>query len=47
MMLQRGRTGARDQPRVLQIQISRYTPALPAPNESLRFLVAFHVKGSR
>lgn len=46
MMLEGGRTGAREMPRVLQIQISRYTRALPAPNESLRFLVAFHVEGS-
>ena len=46
MMLSGGRTGAKEQPRVLQIQVSRYTPKLPAPNESLRFLVAFHVEGS-
>jgi hypothetical protein len=46
MMLQGGRTGAHDQPRVLQIQISRYSPKLPRPHESLRFLVAFHVEGS-
>jgi CHAT domain len=46
MMLTGGRATARDQPRVLQIQISRYTPKLPAPDENLRFLVAFHVEGS-
>lgn len=46
MMLHGARTGAEEQPRVLQIQISRYAPKLPAPNESLRFLVAFHVEGS-
>jgi hypothetical protein len=46
MMLEGGRTGAKELPRVLQVQISRYTRALPAPNESLRFLVAFHVEGS-
>jgi hypothetical protein len=46
VIIEGGRTGAHDQPRVLQIQISRYTPALPRPNESLRFLVAFHVEGS-
>jgi hypothetical protein len=46
MMLKGGRTGAKEQPRVLQIQISRYTPKLPAPTENLRFLVAFHVEGS-
>jgi hypothetical protein len=45
-MLEGGRTGARELPRVLQVQISRYTRALPAPNESLRFLVAFHVEGA-
>lgn len=46
MMLEGGRTGPHDQPRVLQIQISRYAPKLPGPRESLRFLVAFHIEGS-
>lgn len=46
MMLSGGRAAALDQPRVLQIQVSRYTAALPRPGEGLRFLVAFHVEGS-
>lgn len=45
-MLKGARTGATAQPRVLQIQISRYTRQLPTPDEDLRFLVAFHVEGS-
>lgn len=45
-------TGARsdrhapDQPRIVQLQISRYTRALPRSGEPLEFLVAMHVEGT-
>jgi CHAT domain len=45
-------TGARssrhapDQPRVVQLQISRYTRSLPRAGEPLEFLVAMHVEGT-
>jgi CHAT domain len=48
MMLtgRRGRTGSIVEPRVVQLQISRYTRTLPRRNEPLEFLVAMHMEGS-
>lgn len=48
MMLTEGRGGthAAEQPRVVQLQISRYTRSLPRPKEPLEFLVALHVEGT-
>ena len=48
MLLAGGRGGARapDQPRVVQLQISRPRVALPRRSEPLEFVVALHVEGT-
>jgi hypothetical protein len=48
MMLDGGRTASRQghEPRVVQFQISRYSRALPTPDEPLEFLVALHMEGT-
>ncbi len=48
MMLNDSRHGPRaaDQPRVVQLQVSRYTRALPRGRDPLQFLVGLHVEGT-
>ena len=48
MLLAGGRGGTRapDQPRVVQLQISRPRRALPRRQEPLEFVVAMHVEGT-
>ncbi|MEO6571301.1 MAG: CHAT domain-containing protein, partial [Ilumatobacteraceae bacterium] len=48
MMLTDVRSGARaiNQPRVVQLQISRYNRTLPRAKDPLEFLVALHVEGT-
>src|ERR671910_3577950 len=48
MLLAGGRGGTRapDQPRVVQLQISRPRVALPRRQEPLEFVVAMHVEGT-
>ena len=48
MLLAGGRGGTRapDQPRVVQLQISRPRVALPRRSEPLEFVVALHVEGT-
>lgn len=43
---QGGGQGEQHQPRVVQIQISRYTRTLPRRGEPLEFLVAIHMEGT-
>ena len=48
-MMLRGRSSGSDaahEPRVVQIQISRYSRALPRKGEPLEFLVAIHMEGT-
>lgn len=47
-MLLTGRhsSGGVEQPRVVQLHVSRYTRALPKANEPLEFLVGLHVEGT-
>ncbi|TFH27055.1 MAG: CHAT domain-containing protein, partial [Myxococcales bacterium] len=48
MMLNESRHGggAANQPRVVQLQVSRYTRALPRGRDPLQFLVGLHVEGT-